>query len=79
MAVAAFVYPMSGLPQVVLVFQGSTDGVSVSSWTMFVGFSLLFLVYGMIHRIKPMVITNFLWILVDMFVVIGTVTHRMVG
>lgn len=78
-AVAAFVYPMSGLPQVMLVFQGRTEGVSVGSWSMFVAFSLLFLIYGMIHRIKPMVVTNFLWILVDMFVVIGTLTHRMVG
>ncbi len=77
--VAAFLYPLSSLPQMVLVFQGSTDGVSVVSWLGFAAFSTLFLVYGLVHKIRPVIVTNFLWVLVDLFIVFGTLTHRMIG
>lgn len=77
-AVAAFAYPLSGLPQAILVFQGSTDGVSLTSWVSFSLFSLLFLIWGIMHKIKPIIVTNLLWLLVDIFIVVGTITHRMI-
>lgn len=68
---AAFLYPLSGLPQVVEVFNGQTEGVSLWSWVGFMGFSGLFLAYGLIHKIPPMIITNILWLAVDGLVIIG--------
>ncbi|MDB5187264.1 MAG: hypothetical protein JWM07_736 [Candidatus Saccharibacteria bacterium] len=68
---AAFLYPLSGLPQVVEVFNGHTVGVSLWSWLSFVCFSALFLAYGLIHKIAPMIITNILWLVVDSLVIIG--------
>lgn len=73
--VAAFAYPLSGLPQVVEVFKGNIDGVSVLSWLGFMVFGLFFLVYGMVHKIKPMIITNASWLVVDGLVVSGVVIH----
>ena len=75
---SAFAYPMTGLPQVVLVFEGSTAGVSVPSWTAFFAFSCLFFVYGRAHRIKPMVTANLLWMGVDSVIVCGTLLRRMI-
>jgi hypothetical protein len=40
----------------------------------FIGFSALFLAYGLIHRIAPMIITNILWLAVDSLVIIGVLT-----
>lgn len=71
---AAFLYPLSGLPQVIEVFNGHTDGVSLWSWLGFIGFSALFLAYGLIHKIAPMIITNILWLAVDSLVIIGLLT-----
>lgn len=68
---AAFLYPLSGLPQVIEVFNGHTDGVSLWSWLGFICFSALFLAYGLVHKIAPMIITNILWIAVDSLVIIG--------
>jgi hypothetical protein len=68
---AAFMYPLSGLPQVVEVFNGQTAGVSLWSWVGFICFSGLFLAYGMIHKVAPMIITNVLWLAVDSLVIIG--------
>ena len=72
---AAFLYPMSGLPQVVQVFQGQVDGVSLLSWLSFILFSALFLSYGLIHKITPMIVTNILWLAVDGLVVVGVLVH----
>lgn len=71
---AAFLYPLSGLPQVIEVFNGQIQGVSLWSWAGFIGFSALFLAYGLIHRIAPMIITNILWLAVDSLVIIGVLT-----
>jgi uncharacterized protein with PQ loop repeat len=76
--VAAFVYPLTGIPQIYEVFRGNISGVSVMAWLGFIIFSVLFLVYGIIHNIKPMVVTNALWVFVDSLVVIGVLVHIMV-
>lgn len=77
--VAAYVYPLSGLPQLILVYKGEVSGVSIASWLGFACFSTLFLIYGIMHKIKPMIITNFAWLVLDLFIVFGTVTHRMMS
>lgn len=75
MVCAAFIYPLVGIPQVVEVFGGNIEGVSLFSWTGFVFFALLFLMYGIIHKIKPMIITNVLWLIVDGMVIGGALIH----
>lgn len=72
---ASFVYPLSGVPQVITVFSGSVEGVSLLSWSGFAVFTFLFMNYGIIHKIKPMIITNLLWFLIDLMVVIGILIH----
>lgn len=74
---AAVFYPLSGLTQAFEVFQGNVAGVSVWSWLGFMGFAILFLSYGILHNIKPMIIANSLWILVDGLIVIGVLTHSL--
>lgn len=71
---AAFLYPLSGLPQVIEVFEGRAEGVSIWSWAGFMCFSALFLTYGLIHKIAPMIITNILWLAVDGLVIVGLIT-----
>lgn len=73
--VASFAYPFSGVPQVLEVFNGHIDGVSLASWVGFIFFSLIFFFYGLVHKIKPMIITNALWLLVDGLIVVGIVYH----
>lgn len=76
---ASFIYPLTGIPQVVAVFQGKVDGVSLASWLGFICFALILSAYGVVHKIKPMIINNFLWVIVDALVVSGILIHRMAG
>jgi uncharacterized protein with PQ loop repeat len=68
---ASFLYPLSGIPQAIEVFSGQQEGVSLLSWLGFLLFSALFLVYGLAHRVRPMVVTNILWLFIDGVIVIG--------
>ncbi|MFZ1300994.1 MAG: hypothetical protein WAQ27_00205 [Candidatus Microsaccharimonas sp.] len=74
--IASFLYPLTGIPQVIQIFQGATDGVSIYSWVGFMCFSTLFLIYGFKHKIVPMMITNSIWILIDSLVVIGFLLYN---
>ena len=73
--VSAFIYPLSGISQVVEVFRGNTAGVSAWSWMGFMGFSILFLIYGIKNNVRPMMITNSIWIIVDGLIIIGVLAH----
>ena len=68
--VLAFLYPLTGIPQLLTVIQDGTEGVSILSWLGFAMFSAFFLTYATVHKIKPMMITYTLWLLVDSLVVI---------
>lgn len=74
--VAAFVSPLFGIPQVINVLAGNIDGVSLFSWIGFMFFALLFLIYGYVHRLMPVIISNSLWLFIDGLVVVGVISHR---
>ena len=69
--IVSIAYPLSALPQALEVFQGNTEGVSVISWISFLTCATLFLIYGVKNRVLPMIISNFLWILMDGLVITG--------
>lgn len=75
--VVACLYPATGVPQMVQVISGPTEGVSLLSWVGFIIFSLFFFIYGILHNIKPIIVTNFLWIIVDSTVVIVVLVRQM--
>jgi uncharacterized protein with PQ loop repeat len=67
----SILYPLSAIPQLISIFEGNTDGVSVYSWAGFLVCASLFLVYGLRHRVWPMILSNTLWVAVDSMVVIA--------
>lgn len=74
--IASYLYPLSGVPQLLLVYKGDVSGVSIASWLAFASFSALFLIYGFVNKIKPMIIVNLLWLILDILIVFGTLAHR---
>lgn len=75
--VAAALYPLSTIPQVIVVFSGNVGSISLLTWVGYMVFASMFLVYGLIHKVKPMIIGNSLWLTVDALVVIGVLWHRL--
>lgn len=74
--VVSVVYPMSAIPQLIKIIQGDAHGVSVISWLSFFLCAGLFLIYGLRHKVMPMIVSNILWVVIDGLVVISLVaTH----
>ncbi|HEX3082772.1 MAG TPA: hypothetical protein VHQ86_06015 [Candidatus Saccharimonadia bacterium] len=77
MMVTAVVYPLSGMPQAVQIFLShNATGVSLLSWAGFLIFDIVELAYGIAHKIKPLILTGFLWIAVDGAVVVGILVYH---
>jgi uncharacterized protein with PQ loop repeat len=73
--VVSILYPLSALPQLISIFEGNIAGVSVYSWAGFLMCASLFLIYGLRHKVWPMILSNTLWVMVDSLVVIAMLQH----
>lgn len=74
--VISILYPLSAVPQLIEIIHGNADGVSVLSWLSFFTCAGLFLIYGLRHRVMPMIISNSLWVVVDGLVVASLVVTK---
>lgn len=72
----SILYPLSAIPQLISIFEGNTAGVSVYSWAGFLVCASLFLIYGLRHRVWPMILSNTLWVMVDSLVVIAMLANK---
>ena len=69
--VVSVLYPLSALPQALAVFSGRSEGVSLLSWGFFLVSASLFLTYGIRRKVLPMIISNSIWLVMDIMVVTG--------
>ncbi len=72
---ASFMCPLSGIPQLISAMGGNVAGISISSWSGFTFFALIFFIYGLKHRVIPMVITNLLWLVVDLAILMAVLYY----
>ncbi len=77
MSVAAVVHPLTALPQVYSVYSThDVSGISLWTWLGFMLLGLIFLSYGIVHKIKPFIVTQVLWFVIDFLIVIGVLIYR---
>lgn len=63
--------PLNAVPQLFLVWNGHTQGVSVVTWIGFMVTALILLAYALLYRLKPLIISNTLWLIVETGIIIG--------
>lgn len=64
--------PLSLMPQVFIVWRGGdVSGVSLSSWSLLTIVSLMWILYGIRHRSKALVISNLLATIFNLLIVVG--------
>ena len=65
------------IPQVISVWvKGNIDGVSILTWLGYALGSGFWVIYGIIHKEKPLTIANFLLFVFDITIVIGVLVRR---
>lgn len=65
------------IPQLLKIWvEKSTAGLSLISWIGMMAGSLFWLVYGAVHREKPMVVINIALGIIQFFIVVGIVIYK---
>jgi len=68
---AVFLGPLMTLPQVYAIWVQGNKGVSMVSWVAYLLIAVVWLFYGIKHREKPIIAVQLLWIILDIFIVVG--------
>lgn len=76
MAAAAIVHPATAAPQVFKIYQThSAASVAPLTWLGFMAVGTVFLAYGLLHKIRPMIITQVLWFAMDAVILTGVALY----
>jgi len=77
MACAAVIHPLTTAPQVYMIYTTqNVAGISIWTWIGFTVLGLVFLAYGLAHHIRPYIVMQVLWLIVDILVVAGILLYR---
>ncbi|MBT7706441.1 PQ-loop repeat-containing protein [archaeon] len=76
LVLVAILGPASAIPQVLKIFLNqSAVGVSLFSWTLWLILGVPWLIYGFVHKEKPLVIAYSLWFVMHSAVVAGVLMY----
>ncbi len=76
MSVAAILHPMMALPQVYAIYSTHSAGqVSLITWLLFSLIGVVFLGYALVDNIKPLIVTQLLWFIMDAIIVAGILLY----
>ena len=75
--VVAILAPFMTLPQLYVIWVKRTvEGVSVASFMGYIIFNFFWVIYGLIHKDKPILLCNTIWIVLEGLVVLGVLLYR---
>ncbi len=75
--VVGFVAPIMTIPQLLNVwYYHMTSGVSVISWGAYAVLDIPWIVYGIVHKEKPIVFAYVLWFIANAGVAVGVLAMR---
>lgn len=64
------------LPQITKIWvEKNAAGVSAASWTAYTITAMFWLIYGVAHKEKPIIVTNSLWIVLEVLIVVGALIY----
>ncbi len=74
--ILAMVSPLFEIPQLVEIYSTKSAGsVSLLTWSFFVFMSIPWLIYGIAHKAKPIIILYSLWFLIDSVILVGILIY----
>lgn len=73
---AGMIGPLSAIPQLYLIISTrSAQGVSMITWVWAFVSSFIWLIYGLVHREKAIVIPGLLWLVLEVAIVLAIVAY----
>lgn len=75
--VAAYLQPFMTLPQVYVIWVKHDTGSSLITWGAYLFFSVIWFLYALKIKDKPLLITYVLWLIFESSVVLGLVLQQL--
>ncbi len=76
MGAFAFISPLSATPQIFTIFvKQEATGVSIVSWSLYLLIGLITLAYGYFHKLRPIIISQVLWSIMNVLIIIGILMY----
>lgn len=74
--VGAIFGPIATVPQLLKIWsEKTTAGVSVWTWAGYAAGAVVWLAYGYAHREKPIILSNVLFLVISVLIVIGVLVY----
>ena len=74
--VVGIIAPLSTVPQIIQIYTTrSAEDLNLGTWGLFLAFTVFWLLYGIVNRARPLIITNSIWLVSYVVVIIGAVIH----
>jgi len=74
--IVAVLGPLITLPQIIeIYFVKNVSGVSIITWGLFALGAIPWIIYGFVHKEKPIVISYALWFVLALLIVVGVVVY----
>lgn len=75
--VAGFASPIMTVPQAYKIWsEQKAESVAIETWTTYTLVAIVFMVYGIIHKEKPLIFMYSMLFIINSFIVIGILTFR---
>lgn len=77
MIVVGLIGPLSLIPQILEIWNSKNiDGISLLSWVLLTLVSFMWMIYGIFHRSKALIVSNLLLIIMNLLIVVGVLMVR---
>ena len=74
--VVGIVVPIMTIPQVTKIWiDKNAAGVSVISWLTYAIASIFWIIYGLMHKEKPIIFSSIMLLILDVFIVVGALIY----
>ncbi|MBN2330617.1 MAG: hypothetical protein JXC85_02280 [Candidatus Aenigmarchaeota archaeon] len=68
--------PVMAIPQLLKIWvEKNVSGVSGITWFAFLIIAIFWMMYGILHREKPIILTYAAWLIMDILIITGLMAH----
>ena len=72
----AVIGPLMTFPQILKIYVGqNAAGISIWTWSFYALIDIPWIIYGFVHKEKPIVIAYFLWLVTNLIVLVGALIY----
>ena len=74
--ILSYLMPLSAIPQIYTIYSTqNASGVSVITWSIWLIATIPLILYGMVHKVKPIITMYSLWIVMYIIVIVGAILY----